>query len=353
MGLITIDTLKCPSCGAAVLPSQARCQFCGTPVEVPDASEQPEAAPLITGNEQFVDYYALLGISVSNTAPPDEIEIRQGALEAQQRAMLGSGADGQHANKLLEEIEIGSWILSDSRARNDYNSILFSLRNGHFNSKHLDLLHELQREARRELGMLDESASGAELLQQGIGYQTLGMHHEAAGVLKQAVLALPDSVEAHYRYGLALLGDESDISKSSHNLRQAIPSFEAAATLDPSLSDAPAYAALCRGLLAREQGDRARSETELRHAVSLKPDLGIAWRALAALALQAGKHDDVMDFCRRALLKNSRDEQAYLLLVASCWQAKQRDFARDAAGRVANIRGDGWTADRVLKEVIG
>jgi tetratricopeptide (TPR) repeat protein len=354
MSLIEVKAMKCGACGAAVQPDQQRCQFCGSPVEHPEPAHQPEAAPVLDGQEQIVDYYAVLGVTYDPNDPPGEMEIREGALNAEQRVMMNSYIDPEQRKKLVEEIEIGGWILTDSRARPAYDGLLASLRTGRFNPKHLDMLSDLQQQARRELGLYTDVTPGEDMLRQGIGYQQLGMYREAAQALRQAVEAMPDSVEANYRYGQALLGDGKGMSKTVHELRQAAKSFHAAAKLDPSLHDAPAYEALCLGLMAREEGDPTRAETELRRAVGLKSDLGVAWRALAALAFQAGKrrHNDVLDFCRRALLKDPGDEQAYLLLAASCWRAGQRDYARDAAGRIARLRGAGWNAERVLKEVV-
>jgi Flp pilus assembly protein TadD len=130
-------------------------------------------------------------------------------------------------------------------------------------------------------------------------------------------------------------------------------SLETASTLDPALTDAPAYAALSRGLLERENGNFAAAEAALREAVTQNSELSAAWRGLAALALRAHKHGEVMDHCRRALMQNPRDEHAYLLLTASCWRAGQRQFAHDAASRIASLRGAGWTPERVLQEVVG
>jgi tetratricopeptide (TPR) repeat protein len=353
MSLIDVKPLQCPGCGASVAPGQPRCQFCGTTIpqdEQPGA--QPDAAPVVTGHEDIVDYYALLGITRTGE-PFTEEELQTAALTAQKNAMLNQYMDEQQRKKVVEEIEIGGWILTDRRARNNYDGILMSLNSGNFRAHHLTMLSSLQEEARRELGLeSQEDTSGDELLQQGIGYQSLGMHKEAAAVLKQAVELMPDSAEAHYRYARSVLGDDSAMSKSPHELRQAALSFKAAAAINPALTDATAYEAMCNGLLARENGDTAQAKAELRRAVDMNSDLAMAWRGLAALALQEGRHDDVMDYCRRALLKNPQDEQSYMLLVASCWRSGKRDYARDAAGRIARLRGRGWNADRVMKEIL-
>jgi Flp pilus assembly protein TadD len=111
--------------------------------------------------------------------------------------------------------------------------------------------------------------------------------------------------------------------------------------------------ALCQGLLARQDGDTAQAEAELRRALQMNPELSAACRALAALALGQERYGEVFSFCRRALLQNPRDEQSYLLLAAACWRTDQRDNARDAASRAARLRGEGWNAERILREILG
>lgn len=354
MNLINLDALKCPSCGAAATPGQQRCQFCGTELSLPDNNQQADASPVISGDERIVDYYSLIGMSVSLEDPPNELEVREHAVRAQQSLLTQPHLDPVQRDKLIEDIEIGGWILGNERTRRAYDGLLFSLSSGNFNAAHIDQLKEMQNHARRELGLgTDDQTAGEDLLQQGMGYLSLEMYKEAAAALKDAVAAMPDAAHVHYYYGKALLGDESTLSKTPHNMRQAAASFQKAAALDPSLADAAAYEALCQGLLERESGNAAEAQAHLRRAANLDTGLGMAWRGLAALALQQGRHDDVLDFCRRALLKDSSDEQAYLLLVASCWRSGKRDYARDAAGRVARIRGQGWNADRVLKDIVG
>ncbi len=350
MSMIDIKSLKCPACGAPYSAGQKICGFCHSALP-----EEPSPGPLAgvvasDGTEDIVDYYALFGLSVS--ASLGELEVQQAVLRTQQQYLLNRYLSEEQRRDLINDLEIGGWILSDERARREYDGILMSLGNGNFNESHLGTLSDLQRRAREALGLVVDQTSPQELLQQGIGYQALGMHREAAAVLRQAIEALPDSAEANYRYGQALLASDNPLSKGVHELRQAAASFKAAATIDASLMQAAAYEAFCLGLVARQEGQPTRAREALKRAVDLAPDLGDAWRALAALALQANDHDAVMQYCRQALICNAKDEQAYLLLVASCWRAGKHEWARDAAGRVATLRGVGWNADRVLREIV-
>ncbi len=354
MKLVNLEALECPSCGAAVSWGQTHCQFCGTDLEWPEQATEPSApGAMLTGAEEVVDYYSLLGIGRADGEPPTELEVREGALRAQQHAMMTPAVDKQAHAQMLERIEVGAWILSDERARREYDSMLISLRNGQFTQHHVANLHDLQQRARQELGLSVDDTPGDDLLQQGMGYLSLGMYREATQTLKRAIEVMPDSVDVHYNYGRALIEGDNPLMKTTHELRQAANSFAAVIQLDPSRTDAVAYEALCRGLMAREMGERAEARVQLRRAVATNPQLGVGWRALAAMALQDGNHNDVIDFCRRALLQDRSDEQAYTLLVASCWRAGQRDYARDAAGRIAALRGQGWNAQRVLKEIVG
>jgi tetratricopeptide (TPR) repeat protein len=341
---------KCSACGANVPAGEARCGFCGAPLPEDAPETQPAAQAVVTGEEDIVDYYALLGMNPLQE--PDVLETRRGVLRAQETLLLNEYIDAEERHKLSDSIEIGGWILTTARARSVYDAILLSLRDGSFTAAHVTALSELQREAAQELGLLGDDTPPAELLQQGNGYLAMNMYSEAAQVLQRAVEALPDSAEAHYRYATALLGSDP-LAAGSHEMRQAARSFQSAAALEPRLRDAPSLQALCQGLLARQDGDTAQAEAELRRALQMNPELSAASRALAALALSQERYGEVFSFCRRVLLQDPRDEQSYLLLAAACWRTNQRDHARDAASRAARLRGEGWNAERVLREILG
>jgi tetratricopeptide (TPR) repeat protein len=349
MSLIQAQTLKCPACSAAYSAGEDTCQFCGSPLPQ-ESSATTAATPTSDGNEDIIDYYSLIGLHALEQ--PERMEIEEAALTTQNNHMLNQYMDAAQRKEVVERIEVGTWILTDERARRIYDGLLTSLRQGNFTPAHLGTLSDLQREARAALGLENDETAPEELLHQGAGFQALGMHQEAVRVLKRAVEGLPGSAEAHYRYAQALLNSDNPLSLSSHQLRQAASSFHTATQIDSTLHDASAQEALCQGLLARQDGDAARACAELQRATSIDPRLGVAWRALAALALQRNEHDEVMRCARYALQSDPRDEQTYLLLVASCWRAGQRSYAEDAARRVAALRGAGWTMQRILQEVI-
>jgi predicted Zn-dependent protease len=386
MSLIKIDALECPACHAPYNPGQARCQFCGSPLPAPPAAEPLPERPWVgpeRADRTIVDFYALLGLTAAHLIegplpdydddgedddlfagerrlgaqqlrrPPSQLEVREAALAAQQRILLGGRGTGGEAEARLEQIELAGWILTDERARASYDAALVALRSGRFTEGHFNLLDDLQRRAREALGLTPPPGDGTALLRQGAGLQGLGMHREAADALRQAAAVLPDSAEAHYRYGQALLASDDPVGLGPHNLRQARGAFARALELDARLTDAPGLVALCEGLLARQSGDLALAQARLREAVRVLPRLGAGWRALAAIAMQQGRHDEVLAYCRQALLADGHDERAYELLVAACWRAGQRQYAQDAASRLAALRGEGWDATRVLAELVG
>ncbi len=373
MKLISVQSLRCPSCGAHYKPGDQRCQVCGTVLSAP--APDMVATPVSDKREELIDYYAMIGWY--EPEPPSQQQIDQGFTDEKMKVAMNPVLSIAQRQHWLESLEIGHWILRDTINRSVYDALLTALRHGTFTPGHLQRLRELQQRARRELGysvpdepgidpterrsetagpsswtLADQSASNAmELLQQGVGYQVLGMHKEAAEVLRQAVAALPDSPEAHYRYALALLETQQGLFKSPHILRQALSGFQAAARIDPNLLNVRAYVALIEGLLAREMGDQTRAYQALQAAIRLDNTLGMAWQMLAMLELQGQNYPAVLHCCHQALRCSGDHEQSYLLLAAACWKMKKQDWAYDAAQRAAKLRGGGCTPEQVLQEI--
>ncbi len=350
MKLISVQSLRCPSCGVAYQPGDQRCQACGTVLPAP--AGDMVATPVSDGREKLIDYYAIIGWY--DHEPPSQQEINQRFLDEQLRVAMQVHLSATERQRWLEELEVGQWILSGTASRCAYDALLMAFRRGTLTPGHLQTLRELQQRARRELGYpsADEPASDPmELLQQGVGYQALGMHKEAAEVLQQAVAALPDSPEAHYRYALALLETQEGLFKSPHILRQALSGFQTAARLDPNLLNVQAYVALTEGLLAREMGDQIQAYQALQAAVRLDNTLGMAWQVLAMLELQSQHYPAVLHCCRQALCCPGDHEHSYMLLAAACWKMNKQDWAYDAAQRAAELRGGGCTPQQVLQEI--
>ena len=163
--------------------------------------------------------------------------------------------------------------------------------------------------------------------------------------------ALPQSAAAHQAYVRALLGADDPLGLGGHALRMALRSLEALAKLGAADTHHAALAALCRGLLARDEGDAGVATAELRRATTLDPALAPGWRGLAALALGVGDVGAAIESCRQALALDPRDERALLMLCAAYLHAHQRDQAREVARQVVALRGDGSTAESVLHEL--
>jgi tetratricopeptide (TPR) repeat protein len=112
-------------------------------------------------------------------------------------------------------------------------------------------------------------------------------------------------------------------------------------------------AAMCRGLLARDEGDAVTAQAELQRAAGLDSQLAPAWRGLAALALARRATEEALSYCGRALAIDRWDERALTLALGACLRAGKRVNAREFAGQIAAARGEGWSAEAVLQELGG
>src|SRR5206468_3555975 len=116
-----------------------------------------------------------------------------------------------------------------------------------------------------------------------------------------------------------------------HMLRQALHSLDTLEMLQGADTRGSAasqqrqgLAAMCRGLLARDEGDVAMAQSELQRAVALDSQLAPAWRGLAALALARRATEEALSYCGRALAIDRRDERALTLAVGACLRAGKR-----------------------------
>jgi Tfp pilus assembly protein PilF len=189
------------------------------------------------------------------------------------------------------------------------------------------------------------------LLKQGLGYLNARLPREALDPLRRAVSALPRSPEAHAAYARAILDSDDPLGLGSHMLRQALHSLDTLELLRAADASSPAMAALCRGLLARDEGDTATAQVELQRAAGLDSQLAPAWRGLAALALARRATEQALGYCGRALAIDPRDERALTLALGACLRDGRRANAREFAGQIAAVRGAGWSAEAVLQEL--
>jgi len=114
-----------------------------------------------------------------------------------------------------------------------------------------------------------------------------------------------------YLAGLGALRQPGDTSR----LRDAESSFKAAIEVDPQF--AGAYAGLCRTYTrqfdrTRDPAPLAAAEGVCRKAVELDPSLVETEKALASIAVAAGRFDSAAATYRRLLKRNPQDADAYI-----------------------------------------
>jgi curved DNA-binding protein CbpA len=389
---ITNAVLCCAGCAAPLPIDATRCAFCGTPR--PAEPQAPTAPPTEAGPPptEPVDYYALLGLTATHlmpnlamspgkalsstgvmslhrlgrpsnqlpvvqAGPPAREDIDAAALTHERKILLTAGYSPAERESRLAEVETARRILRDEQRRSAYDMLLLGFRQGLLGGGRLESLSHLQGLARAEMaeerGEQLSSDDGAALLKQGLGYLNARLPREAIEPLRRAVGALPRSAEAHAAYARAILDSDDPLGLGSHLLRQALHSLDTLALLRAAEPRGQAIAALCRGLLARDAGDAMTAQAELLHAVGLDTQLAAAWRGLAALALAGRAADQALSYCGRALAIDRRDERALTLAVGACLRDGKRANAREFAGQIAAVRGEGWSAEAVLQELGG
>lgn len=371
--------LRCAGCAAPLPPDSRRCAFCGTarPAMPQAPATPPESGPPAA---EPVDYYALIGLNAEHLLPPSVSAppmrsshdfggagpivpasppapgVVDAACLARQKAILltpGYTADERDAR--MHEIEVARRILRDEQQRARYDMLLLGFRQGMYGGGRLDALRSLQELACADMaderGETASREQGLALLRQGCGYLDARLPREAVEPLRRAVAALPESADAHAAYVRALLATDDPLALGAHVLRVTLHSLEALEQLGAATPQHAALAALCSGLLARDQGDVAAAQAALRRAAALDGRLAPAWRGLAALALGQGDLAEVIEGCRRALAIDPADERALLMLCAAYLRAGQRTEARGVAAQIAGLRGADASADAVLREL--
>jgi tetratricopeptide (TPR) repeat protein len=376
---VRTEAIRCAGCAAPLAAQQARCPFCGTqrPPEQALPAAPPAYAPGDRPPAEPIDYYAMLGLTghhlmhaptfsfdqhsglanplTQQSGPPRPADIDAAALARQREILLAPGLQQGERAQRADDYEIARRILRDEGRRSQYDALLRDFRRGQLSSGRLDTLRHLQDQARVEIaqerGDAPSAEEGAVQLRQGLGYLHAGLPRDALAPLRRAVAGLPRDAIAHAALARAILESDDPLSLGSHMLREALRSLGASADLGGE--PAPALAALCRGLLARDAGHTALASQELGEAVRLDSQLGVAWRGLAALALARGAIGEALDHCRRALACDARDERALTMIAGACLRARRRDEAREAAAQIAAIRGGDWTAQGVIDELVG
>jgi Tfp pilus assembly protein PilF len=208
-------------------------------------------------------------------------------------------------------------------------------------------------EYQEEQGIALSSDQRTGMLHQALGYMDAGMPRDALILLRKVIAADPHSVAAQRAFAIALLASDDPLALGGHMLRQVLNGIEIAQAGGQPLDQADAIAALCKGLIAREEQRSAEAAAQLQQATRLAPQLGVAWRALAAIALDQGQYTATIQHAYQALSANRNDERALLLIVAACLRNRKREQAHAAAAQIAQLRGPEWDAERVIRELEG
>lgn len=345
------------------------------------ADTQPLALP--------VDYYALLGLVPYHLFPAKDApaipfqrrlrtfasDTRSSSLPSQPQlnappspemvdvAAAARSREAEHDEKLSEgartlhllEIELGRRILRDSDRRARYDSLMtmeqLHLRSG----ERLRRLRLLQEDARQELarerGELLDPQVAANLVQEGNEALRRGRQNEAVELLSRAIQLLPQDRQVHLGYARAILAVNDPLALSGYDVRMATTSLELVMQQEPTHPQAPALLAFCHGLLARYQDDLRGAVREFQRAVALNPHIGPAWRGMAAIAFQEKRFEAALEACEGALHNEPNDERALLIFAATLRRLGRTVESRDIAARIASLRGEGWTLDRVLHEL--
>jgi curved DNA-binding protein CbpA len=389
---VQLGVLRCECCSAPFAEESSMCLYCGTPR--PPEPSLPAAPPTHPAPDvDPVDFYALLGVSAAHlleTVPAEPLPLRGGwgafdvfgrddrndydalrrvelprlptaeaidlaARERQRHVLLLAGLTPEERQQREDQLEIARRMLRDERRRSIYDALLRAIREGKLDAGRLDALHSLQNEVLAEIvadrGEPLSAKNGEMLLQQGLGLLEAGLPRDAADKLRKALKALPHSAHGHAAFVQAMLSKGDPIDLGPHALREVQRSLNDAIALGTPLPDSAAINALCRGLLARDSGDARTAEAELRNAVDLAPHLAPAWRGLAALALVRGANEEVLSAGRQALAHDPTDERSLQMMLAACLRSRQRQAAHQLATQIAQLRGNGWHAEKVLSEM--
>jgi len=111
--------------------------------------------------------------------------------------------------------------------------------------------------------------------------------------------------------------------KLKDDLAAAVPEFEKAAALDPTLPD-PAYTL---GVIYMQQGKSDQAAGQLRRAVALQPANGDAWALLGNVLKDAGDAAGAMDALKKASELEPDQPSLHVELAALDTAAGEKDEA--------------------------
>lgn len=376
-----LGVIRCAACSAPLGVGVAVCVYCGTPR--PQESQPPASIP---DDEpppaDIVDYYAAIGLTAEHLGqspaqttirwndpdsmrvaatqvvrPPTSEEVDAAAYQRQQTVLMATRADPAERERQFQALEVARRILRDERRRPQYDALLMALGRGNLTRGGLEALHQMQEavlaELREEQGQRPAAGQGAAVIRQAQGLIEAGVPREALPLLRKLLNDEPQQIAAHRLLVQATLMADDPLLLGGLTLSRLIESIDAAERAGQPIQGGAALRLLCQGLAAREAGRAPDADRLLRAAAQADQALAVAWRGLAALALARGDTKATIELARRAATIDQRDERPLVLIVAACLQTRRRDQAREAADQIARLRGAGWDAARVLREVGG
>ncbi|NJN18508.1 MAG: hypothetical protein HC822_20755 [Oscillochloris sp.] len=320
-----------------------------------------------------VDYYELLNLAPAHLFPvlPQQVHGRGRAPEPQrlpsellapsavdeaailaERNASGDPALSPSARAVrLLEIEIGRRILRDPSRRNRYDALRITPGGAASRGDRLQALRELQQQVRDEihreqgdpLAVADETSAYA----LGMAALMSGDYAQAREILRRAAAIQHDAATVQLAFVRATIAASDPLTLGEYVLRELAQALERAA----SAPEAHALRHLVHGLQARERGDRFGARKAFQAAVAQQANLAPAWHGLAAVELADQRFEAALEAAQQACNTDPRNQAAWSILAVAALRLRRRDRAIQAAGQIANLRGDPWTAAQVLREL--
>jgi len=150
-----------------------------------------------------------------------------------------------------------------------------------------------------------------------------------------------------YLAGLAMLQQSADLSR----LNEAGKLFREAVRIDPGF--ARAHAGLCdvgvrRHDRTRDPADLRTAEASCKEALALNPSLVETEKALAALYVAGGKHDQASKIYRGLIARNAADADGHIGLGSALQGAGDLDAAEQSFRRAVEAEPTYWRACNAL-----
>jgi Tfp pilus assembly protein PilF len=129
---------------------------------------------------------------------------------------------------------------------------------------------------------------------------------------------------------------KAPVGDMNHELTfELVDQATAAAAQQQELKERPGYKELDAAYQAMKAGDRATARKQLEAAVAAKPDLVMAWEALAELTFEDGEYETAVRHAETCL---ELDDESIACLAIAANAARELGDADAAAGYMARYR---------------